>query len=150
MGPEVKTWSSRQAHNGVDDLICGLSRDRLIALRAERHSEPGEKDPQEIVDFSHRPHCRAGISGRRVLLQGNGRRQALDLFHLGFVHLGQELSGVDRQGFHIPALALGIDDVKSQGGLARTAGSANHDQPVPGDDHIDIFQIVVGCLDDLY
>src|SRR5437763_16502394 len=42
------------------------------------------------------------------------------------------------QRLHVPALALGVDGVESQRGLARTAEASNHSQRATGDFHTDV------------
>ena len=77
-----------------------------------------------------------------LLFDGNGGRQALDHVHIGLVHQLQELAGVGGQAFHIPALALGVQRVECQAGLARTAQTRDHHQLVARDVQVDILQVV--------
>ncbi len=77
------------------------------------------------------------------LLDGDGRRQPLDGFHLRLVHLADELPGVRGKRFHISALALGIDRIESQGGFPGTADPGDDDQLVAGDVEADVFKVVL-------
>ena len=80
--------------------------------------------------------------GGGLLFDRDGRRQALDVVHVGLVHHRQELPGIGRQGFHIAALALGIDGVESQRGLAGAGQARDHDQPVPGQVQVQVPEVV--------
>ena len=70
-------------------------------------------------------------------------RQALDEVDVGLVHLAQELAGVGREGLDVAALALGVDGVEGQGGLARAGQPGEDDQPVPGQVERDVSQVVL-------
>lgn len=48
------------------------------------------------------------------LVDGDGRRQALDGINIGFVHLAQKLAGVGGQTLHVTPLALSEDRVEGQ------------------------------------
>ena len=54
-------------------------------------------------------------------------REPLDELDVGLVHLTEELAGVGREALDVAALALGVDGVKGQRGLARARES--------GEDH---------------
>lgn len=69
--------------------------------------------------------------------------QALDVIHVGLVHLPQEHTGVGGQALHIPPLTLGIDGVKGQGAFAGAGKARQHHQLIPGDADIDVFQVVL-------
>ena len=58
-------------------------------------------------------------------------------------HLPQELAGVSRERLDIPALALGIQGVHRQRGLARATGPAEDAHLVPGEFEVDILQVVL-------
>jgi len=77
-----------------------------------------------------------------LLLNGNGRRKALNHVHIGLVHQLQKLAGVGGQAFHIPALAFGIQRVKGQTGLAGTTQTRDHHQLVAWDVEVDILEVV--------
>jgi hypothetical protein len=61
---------------------------------------------------------------------------------VGLFHHAQELAGVGRQGLHVAALALGVQRVEGQGGLARAGQARDHHQLVAGDVEIDVLEVV--------
>ena len=69
-------------------------------------------------------------------------RAGLDHIHIGLVHQLQRLSGVGGQALHIAALALGIQRVKRQAGLARTTQASDDHQLVARNVQVDVFQVV--------
>ena len=59
-----------------------------------------------------------------------------------------ELPGIGREGFHIAALALGVEGVQGQGGLAGAADARHHGKTMQGDLQVQILEIVLaGPLD---
>jgi hypothetical protein len=112
-------------------------------------ADPGEEEPQVVVDLGDRPHGGAGIAAGCLLIDGDGRREALDEVHVGLVHLAQELAGVGGEGLHVAALPFGVDSVEGQGGFPRAGKPSEHNQLFPGDLQIDVFQVVLaGTPDD--
>ena len=128
-----------EGHNGIGHLLDGLLTDGLTAFRAVGLADTGVEQAQVIVDFRDRPYCRPGIAARRLLVDGNGRRQAFDVIDVGLIHLAQELPGIGRQRFDIAALAFGINRIKSQGRLARAGQTRKDDELVPGNLDVDIL-----------
>ena len=132
-----------QGHDVGDDLVGGAGLDGAAAGGTVHAAQTGEEDAQKVVDLRHRAHGGTGIARGALLFQRDGRGKALDLLHVRLVHLGQELPGIGRKGFHIAALALGIDDIEGQGGLAGTGGPADHHQLVAGDVQADVLEVVL-------
>jgi len=58
------------------------------------------------------------------------------------LHSLKELAGVSRERFDVLSLALGVDSVKSQRTLTRTAQAGNHNHLVAGDLDIDGLEVV--------
>jgi hypothetical protein len=83
-----------------------------------RFADPGVEEPEVVVDLGHRADSRARVARRRFLVDGDGRGEPLYEVDVGLVHLAQELAGVGREGLHVAALALGVDGVEGEGGLA--------------------------------
>ena len=103
----------------VHDLLGALAGHRPAAVRAVGLADPGVEQPEVVVDLGHRAHRRAGVAGRRLLVDGDGRRQPLDEVDVRLVHLAEELAGVGGQRLDVAALALGVDGVEGQRRLAR-------------------------------
>jgi hypothetical protein len=63
------------------------------------------------------PTVERGLRRRRLLVDRDRRRQALDEVDVGLVHLAEELAGVGRQRLDVAALALGVDRVEREDDL---------------------------------
>ena len=96
---------------------------RDAVLRALRIAGAGEQQAQVVVDLGDRADGGARIVAGGLLLDGDRRRQALDQVDVGLVHQLQELARVGRQRLHVATLALGVERVEGERGLAR-AGQA--------------------------
>jgi hypothetical protein len=113
------------------------------------HADAGEQQPQVVVDLGDGADGRAGVPGGALLIDGDGRRQALDEVDVGLVHLAQELAGVGRQRLDVAALALGVDGVEGERRLARARQPGEDDQLLPGQLEADVAQVVLsGTPDD--
>ena len=69
------------------------------------------------------PTVERGLLRGGLLLDGDGGRQAVDLVDVRLLHHLEELARIGREALDIAALALGIDGVEGERGLAR-AGQA--------------------------
>ena len=67
----------RVGHHQVDDALERLRRDLPAAVRAVRHADVGEEQPEIVVDFGDGADRRARIRTGRLLLDRNRRRQTL-------------------------------------------------------------------------
>ena len=114
-GEELQSSARGEGHDLVDDLLDGLGVDLLPALVAVRTPRSGEEQAEVIVDFGYRADGGAGILGSGLLLDGDGRGEALNRIHVGLFHLLQELAGVGRKGLHVTPLPFGIDGIEGQG-----------------------------------
>ena len=123
----------------VDHLVNRLLGDGLAALRAVRTPRPRKEQTQIVIDFRDRAHRGTRIMACGLLVNGDCRRQTVDVIHIRFIHLPQELPGIGGQRFHITPLTLGIDCIKGQRRFPRPRQARNHDQFIPRDVHIDIL-----------
>ncbi len=78
----------------VHDLLRGLLADRAAAVAAVLHADGGVEHAQVVVDLGDGAHGRARVVARRLLLDGDGRREAADGVVLRLLHLPEELPGV--------------------------------------------------------
>ena len=76
--------------------------------------DTGIEHAQVVVDFGRGTHRRPRIARVDLLLDGYGRRYALDVVALGFAHTPQELPGIGRQALDVAALPLGIECIEGQ------------------------------------
>ena len=81
---------------------------------------------QVVVDLGDRADRRARVARRRLLVDRDRRRQALDRVDVRLVHLAEELARVGAQRLDVAALALGVDRVERERRLARP-GQARDD-----------------------
>jgi hypothetical protein len=119
-----------QRHHLVDDLLRRLAADRPAAVVAMRMPHAGEQDAQVVVDLGDRADRRPRVARGRLLIDRDRRRQPLDEVDVGLLHLAEELPRIRRQRLDVPALALGIDGVERQRGLARSGQAREDDQGV--------------------
>ena len=139
---DMETRSRGKGHQPADHLVQHVLPDLGSALPAEGAADSGVEQAQVIIDFGHRSHRGARIAQAVLLLDGDGRRDARHLLHVGFLDTFQELAGVGRERFDIAPLPLGIDGVEGQAGLSRSAHSRNHGQTFMRNLAIDIPEIV--------
>jgi hypothetical protein len=133
----------RQLEDPVDDLLRRLPRHHGPAPRAVGHADPGVQEAEVVVDLGDGPHRRAGVAGRRLLVDRDGRGQPLDEVDVGLVHLPEELPGVRRQGLDVSALALGVDGVEGEARLPRARQPGEDDQAVAGQLEGDGLEVVL-------
>ena len=133
----------RQAEDLVDDLLDRLALDLAAAGRAVRVADPGEQEPQVVVDLGDRPDGGPRVAAGALLVDGDGRREPVDLVDVGLLHLAQELAGVRRQALDVAALALGVDRVEGEAALARAGQPGDHDEPVARDRDRHVLEVVL-------
>ena len=100
----------------------------LAAAAAEKPPGAREKELQVVVQLGHRADRRARGAHRVGLVDGDGRRDALDRVDLRLVHAVEELSRVGAEGLDVAALALGIERVEDERRLPRARNAGHHDQ----------------------
>ena len=125
----------------VHDLGHGHPGD-LVAVGAVRMADTGEQQPEVVVDLGHGAHGRARVAAGALLVDGDGRRQPVDLVDVGLLHLAQELAGVRREALDVPPLALGVDGVEGEAGLAAAGQPGDDGQPVAGHLDRDVLEVV--------
>ena len=95
------------------------------------------------------PTVLRGVWPAVLLLDGDRRREALDVIELGLLHLADELPGVGAEAFDVAPLAFGVDRVHGQRALARSARAAADGQLVAGNIDVDALEIVLPRAADL-
>ena len=135
--------------DAVDDLLRGLTGDRLTALGAVRAAGAGVEQAEVVVDLGDGADRGPRVARRGLLVDGDGRRQALDEVDVGLVHLAEELPGVGRQRLDVPALSLGEDRVERERGLARARQAREDDEGVAWEVERHVLEVVLaGAADD--
>ncbi len=140
---QIKPRAFIKRQRSVDHLADGLAFDRQAGRRRIGHADAGEQQPHVIVDLRHRADGGTGIARGGFLLNRNGRRETVDLVDIRLLHHFQELPRIGRQGFHVAALALGIDRVECQRRFAGPRQTGHDDQAVTWQIDIDVLQIVL-------
>ena len=141
-GHDLDPGGLRQFQHLVDDLVDGLLFDLLAAYRAVGGAHPGPEQAEIVIDLGDSAHGGPGILAGGLLVDGDGGGEAVDVVHVGLLHLPQEHPGIGGQGLHIPPLSLRVDGVEGQGGFAAPRQAGEHHQLVPRNGHIHIFQVV--------
>src|SRR5437899_9991249 len=100
--------------DGLNNLLAGLTRDGLAAIRAVRDAHGRVNDAKIIVNFGNGADGGTRRTRGGLLLDGNGRREPLDDVDLGALHLFEELPRVRRERCHVTALSFGINSVKGE------------------------------------
>ena len=107
----------RPGHHGVHHLAHALRLQRQAMVRAIRRADARVQQAQVVVDLGDGADGGARVVAGGLLLDRDGRRQALDQVHIRLVHQLQELPGVGRQALDIAALALGVKRVEGERGF---------------------------------
>src|SRR5690606_24860373 len=95
-----------------------------------RDADARVEQAQVVVDFGDGADGRARVVRGRLLLDRDGRGEALDVVDVRLLHHAQELPGIGRQRLDVAALALGVDGVERERGLAGPGQAGDHDQLV--------------------
>ncbi len=132
-----------QRDDALDDLVGGLARDGQAAVGAVRLADRGVEQPQVVVDLGDGADGGARAAAGGLLLDRDGGREAVDGVHVGPLHLVEELARVGGERLHVAALALGVDGVEGERGLARTGEAGDHRQRVARNADVDIAQVVL-------
>ena len=132
-----------QRQHAVDHLRHGLALDRQAGRRRVGHADARPQQAHVVVDLGDGADGRARVLRGGLLLDGDGRRQAVDLVDVRLLHHLQELAGIGRQALDIAALALGIDGVEGERGFAGAGQAGEHDQLVARDGDVDVLEIVL-------
>ena len=132
-----------ERHHLVDDLLGRLGRDRAAAVVTVRMADAGPQQAQVVVDLRDRADRRARVARGRLLVDRDGRRQALDRVDVGLLHLPQELARVGGQRLDVAALALGVDRVEGERRLARARQPRDDHEGVAGQPQVDVLEVVL-------
>ena len=148
-GEHLEAGPLGQLEDAVDDLLGGLAGHRAPADRAVGTADPCVEQPQVVVDLGDGADGRARVARGGLLVDRDGRGEPLDEVHVRLVHLAEELARVGRERFDVAAVALGVDRVESEGGLARSRQPGEDDQAVSRQIEGDVLEVVLaGTPDD--
>src|SRR5205823_1566979 len=92
---------------------------------------------------------RSRVVRGRLLLDGDGRRQAADDVVVRLLHLAEELPGVGGERLDVPPLSLRVERVESERALAGAGNTGEDHQALLGDLQRDALEIVLsGTFDE--
>ena len=113
-----------------------------MAVGAVRDADPGEQQPDVVVDLGDGADGGARVARGALLVDRDGRREAVDLVDVGLLHLAEELAGVGAQALDVAALTLGVDGVEGEAGLAAPRQSGDDDEAVARERDVDVLEVV--------
>ena len=125
---EPRAFGQRQ--HAVDHLRDDLAFDRQAGGGRIGHADPRPQQPHVVVDLGDGADGRARILRGGLLLDGDRRRQAVDLVDVGLLHHLQELARIGRQRFDVAPLSLGVDGVEGERRFARAGQPRKHHELV--------------------
>ena len=96
----------------MDNLIVALFAHETTRNVRVSNRGAGEKEPQEVINFSDRSNCGSGIAAHRFLLDGNHWREPVDKIDIWALHHPEKLPCISAQAFNVPALPLCVDRIK--------------------------------------
>ncbi len=134
---------SSQREHAVDHLADRLALDRQAGRRRIGHADARQQQAHVVVDLGDGADRRARVLRGGLLLDRDGRRQAVDLVDVRLLHHLQELARIGRQALDIAALAFGIDRVEGERRLAGAGQAGDHDQAVARQVEVDVLEIVL-------
>ena len=129
-------------HNGVGNLIDGILLNRGAAFSTYRYADARKQKTQIVIDLSGRCDSRTRSTRGISLANSNGGSNSVNFVDFGFLDAFQELPGVCRQRFDVPALAFGIDCVERKGGFSRAAYPGDDRQGIMRYFEVNIFEVV--------
>ena len=139
----------RQRQDLLDDLVEALPRDRPAADGTVRPADARVEEAQVVVDLGDRADRRARVARGRLLVDRDRRREPVDRVDVGLLHHLQELARVRGEALDVAALALGVDRVERERGLAGPREPGDADEGVPRQPDVDVLEVVLaGPVDD--
>ena len=127
----------------VDDRLLALPGDRPAADRAVRLADPGVEEAQVVVDLRDGADGGARVAARRLLVDRDRGAEPVDRVHVRLLHHLEELAGVGGEALHVPALALRVDRVEGQAGLAGAGQPGDADQLQARQADGDVLEVVL-------
>ena len=140
---QIEPRALGQRQDAVDHLADGLALDRQAGRGRVGHADARPEQPHVVVDLGDGADGRARVARGGLLLDRDRGREAVDLVDVRLLHHLEELARIGREALDVAALALGIDRVEGERGLARAGQAGEHHQLVARDLHVDVLEIVL-------
>ena len=146
----VREGDQRGAAFGVRERLEDRGRrvadDRLSALAAEERRRARVERTQVVGDGGHRADRGARGAHRRRAVDGHRRQHAQDALGPGPVEPLQELSRIRAEGLGVAAVALGVEHVESERGLAGARDAGDDRDRADRDPDAHVLQVVLARL----
>jgi hypothetical protein len=132
----------RERHRPIDHLADLLRLDRKAGRGRIGNSDARPQEPHVVVDFGDSRDGRARVLARRLLLDRDCRRQAVDMLDVRLLHHLQELPRIGAQGLDVAPLPFRIDGVEGEAALPRSRQARDDRQALARDLDIDPLEVV--------
>ena len=131
--------------NGTGPFV-GIEREHppRQAQAVRRSPQPGEEQPEIVVDLGQRSDRGPGPRRRDPLADGHGGGEAGDVADVRPPQLAHELPGVGRERLEVAPLRLPEDDVENERGFSRTRDPGDDGHPAVRDVDVDVPEVVLG------
>ena len=140
---QIQSRAVSHGHDAVDHLAYALALDGQTGGWRIGDADSRPEQAHVVVDLSHRAHCGARVARGRLLVDSDGRRQAVDRINIRLFHQLKELSSIGRQALDIAPLAFGIDSVEGERGFARAREARDHDERVARQIYVNGFEVML-------
>ena len=147
---QIEAGALGQRQHAVDHLRDDLAFDRQPRGGRIGHADARPQQAHVVVDLGDGADGGARVFRRRLLLDRDRGRQAVDLVDVRLLHHLQELARIGRERFDVAALALGIDGVEGERGFAGAGEAGEHHELVARNFEIDVLEIVLARAADGY
>src|SRR3989475_2175553 len=108
-----------------------------------RRADPRPQEAQVVVHLRDRADGGAGVVAAGLLLDRDGRGEALDRVHVGLLHESEELAGVGRERLDATALPPSVDRVERERRFTRTPEAGDERKAVSRGVDGDVLQAVL-------
>ena len=140
---DQRARSRMVADQRVGHLLGRIAPRLGATLRAVDASDPGEEQPEVVLELGGRAHRRAGGAHGVLLLDGDGRPDVLDAVHVGAVQPLEEHPGIGGERLDVAPLPLREQGVEGQRRLPGTGDPGDHRDPVVGDGDRHVLEVVL-------
>ena len=127
----------------IEDRARRGALSHLAAAPAVQLGHPRVERPQVVGHRGHGPHRRARGAHRRRAVDGHRGQHPLDALGLGAIEPLEELPGVGAEGLDVAPVALGVQHVEGQRGLARPRHPGHRGDRPQRHPHRDALEVVL-------